>query len=273
MPQAPEILQIDSIAKIEEPQKRSAKEVWGTITNFENLLERFVFYNPVAHYLIGDVGKTRLATDLVSYSLARIAQEHPLVITDLPRTVFTVAPDVLVPQEIKQMRYTLYAVQREVWEEAMETLPRLVVFDAAARRFCMLPMREWKIRNPIGKNENFEIPVWFFSCFGNRETYFFTPSQVSGSEQLSVPVLRDGMPLAEIVGFAEEFFQVHGVPREKQVLDAHDNMTHLFNDSLKQVKPIAEKDIIKKDLSCDPEYRREIDELIRFYRSVFPGSE
>ena len=275
-----ELLHVDNISYTHDlnTQGRTMKQLFGSIKDFDELVDTFVFYMPVVHYLVQDSGRTKLPTDIVSNTLAQILKEHPLVITDLPRAVFRFEEDLIVPSDIKPITRTLYAVPKEVWTQVVTRLNMLTVFDRLSHRFCVLALCEHTIPNPIGKNSELSLPVKYFNCYGNRETFYFEPSDNA------VPMLKYHLPIEDFVAFADRFLQhlqvgLSGSSEESLIQKACQSVDHdpYLIEALaiqKQNKlhtkiatPLGEKQL-------DARYIGECREIIKFYESVFnvPGA-
>jgi len=265
------------------------KQLFGETRDFEELTSLFTFYTPVVHHLIGDMDLTKIATDIISHTLALAMQEHPLVITDLPRPVFRFSDLLLLTApELKPFGRTLYAVPTEQWNQVHSRLGMMSVVDPVTRRFCVLAPHVREIPNPIGTHEELRLPVWFFSCYGNRETYFFQeepllPEARESQVQTGVPLLCYHHPIREFVELADRTFTVMSessrASREETIPDAAAVMT--CGDNTLQLLALQKQNEFHrkiatplKESSLSEPYLRQCRDIIRFYESTFgtPGS-
>ena len=203
-----ELLHVDELGIRPPRSGKSMKQLFGETRDFEELTTRFTFYVPIVYHLIGDMNRTKISTDIISHTLALTMQEHPLVVTDLPRPVFRFSDSFQpVASELKSSCHTLYAVPTEQWEQVHSRLSSMSVADPVTHRFCVLTSHAMEIPNPIGKHGELRLRVWFFSCYGNRETYTFQEGSVrpeAGEPQVpgDVPFLCYHYPIREFVELA-----------------------------------------------------------------------
>ena len=282
-----ELLHVDEIRPVQDGSEKSVKQVFGAIKDFDELIEKFVFYMPVIHHLIGDAGRVKIPTDIVSHTLAHVLREHPLVITDLPRTVFRFDERLVTEMELKSFQRTLYAVPTEAWNQTVNHLKMLTVFDQATRRFCVLTPHLREIRNPIGSHEEFLLPVHYFNCYGNRETWYFTDEilekdSTNPTRSNDPPILCYHPPIREFMQVAERALQrlenQAGTPMEEAIRRAAEEMEN--EAGVAQMLAIQKEnklfDKISTPLSestIDEHYRRECHDIIRFHESVFGSSD
>ena len=253
------------------------KEVFASTHNFDELVEQFVFYMPVVHHLIGDRQRIAIPTDIVSHALASVMQEHPLVVTNLTRTVFRFDERLMVGAEVRSFCRTLYAVPTDIWNQTLAHLRMLTVFDHTTLRFCVLTPHRRDIRNPIGSDTESRLPVHYFNCYGNRETWFFTDDPLStGSTDGSVPLLCYHPPIREFMELADRALRIleppRGIPMEKAVTQAAAEMEndHTVAAMLAIRQQNGLQDKTSLNLSpIDDRTLREYHDLIRFYESVF----
>lgn len=278
-----ELLHIDQALPAQEGMSRSVKAIFGTITDFDELVETFVFYTPVVHHLIGDAGRITISTDIVSHTLAQVMQEHPLVITDLPRSVFRFDERIMAVSEMRSFCRTLYAVPREIWDRTLSHLRMLTVFDHATHRFCVLSLHERTIRNPIGSHAELTLPVRFFNCYGNRETLYFTNEDLAHlSEDSSIsrepPTLCYHPPIREFVEIAARVLRSlqsrKGTPMEdavrKTVEEMDDEQSMMRALAIQRENKLHAKIATPlKESSLSERYVRECHDIIRSYESVF----
>lgn len=192
----------------EQPKERTLKQTFGKIRDFSELTQRFTFYNPITYHLVADITRTNRATDIISHVLANILGEHPLVITDLSRAVFTFDSSMLLMPEWKSFRRKLYAVPTEVWNQAREQQDVITLFDPASHRLCALTPQTFRIPNPMmpltqqsASHAEYELSVELFTCYGNREIYCFHARTVT--EKLRLPKLMFHPPVREFSGMAD----------------------------------------------------------------------
>jgi len=282
------LLHIDEAWPASDKVRRTVKELFGTIRDFDELVERFVFYVPVVHHLIGDASRTAIPTDIVSHTLAQIMREHPLVVTDLPRTVFRFDEGLIVETELRSFCRTLYAVPTEAWNQTIPLLRMLTVFDHATGRFCVLTPYQYDIQNPIGSHAELTLPVHYFGCYGNRETWFFTDETIrtvseaqDGPKAAARPLLCYRPPIREFLELADRVLRMlepkGAAPEEAAVWKA---VEAIENDraigqmlAIRRENGFHDKTAIPLNESrIDERYRRECYEIIRLYESIFPAA-
>ncbi len=166
-----ELLHVDDIRPASDGPVRSVKRLFGSIRDFDELVAGFTFYVPVVHHLINDRNRVAISTDIVSHTLAHVMREHPLVVSDLPRTVFRFDERLVLAADQRPLCRTLYAVPTEVWNQTISRLRMLTVFDHSTGRFCVLTPHVRAIRNPIGAHDEFKLPVQFVNCYGNLDIH------------------------------------------------------------------------------------------------------
>lgn len=280
-----ELLHVDEANPAPARTTMSVKKRFGEIWDkgeIEELLDTFVFYSPVVHYLIGDSARSCISTDPISHLLAGHMQEHPLVITDLRRPIFRFDDRLIVEPEVKSMARSLYVVPKEVWDTTLSQLRMLTVFDLATKRFCVLTPYERTIGSPLGKYSENEITVHYFNCYGNREMYLFTDSIIEAGQEsgrtasLRPPCLRFFPPVREFVDLADlvlgKLLARGGTPSEQAVRDAAEQTERaefrMLPLEIRQTNDLNMAPPLNESLSND-EYERECRRIIRFYESVF----
>lgn len=279
-----ELVHIDELGKRPPCEGKSIKQRFGKMKDFEELATSFTFYTPIVHHLIGDMNRTRISTDVVSHTLAMTMQEHPLVITDLPRPVFRFSDSLLLAvPELKSSTHTLYAVPTEQWNLVHSHLAMMNLMDPVTHRFCVLAPHVRDITNPIGRHEELRLPVWFFSCFGNRETYFFqkeVPASGTRESQAGpdVPLLCYHHPIREFVELAERTMRVMAenanAGREESMVNAAVAMEQ--GHDIPQLLAIRKQNELHrkiamplKESQLSEQSIRQCREIIRFYESTF----
>ena len=267
-----ELAHVNEILSPFAEQGRSVKQIFGAIGDIDELTDRFTFYMPVVHHFIGDRSRTRIATDIISHTLAQILREHPLVISDLPRPVFRFEDSLLIEPDLKSFDRTLYAVPTSAWTELTEHLRMLTVFDLMAGRFCVLAPHLQEISNPIGSHAELSLPVHYFNCYGNQETYYF--SRMPGEK---TPLLRYHPPIREFQVLADQVLRSltdRSVNREIAVGYAAETI----DPAAEQLRILAiqkENELHRKisiplsESSLHDEHIRLCHDIIRHHRSVF----
>lgn len=280
-----ELLYIEQAKPVPARTSMSVKKRFGEIWDkgeIGELLETFVFYSPVVHYLIGDSTRSGISTDPISHLLAQNMQEHPLVITDLRRPVFRFDDRLIVEPDVKPMARTLYVVPKDVWDKTLSQLGMLTVFDLSTSRFCVLTPYEWTISGTFGKHSENTIPVHYFNCYGNREMYLFTDNVIetepknSRAVSFRAPCLSFFPPVREFVDLADlvlgKLLARDGTPMEQAVRDAAEQTRRTeFRMLPLEIRKANESNMappLNESLTHD-EYERECRRIIRFYESVF----
>jgi hypothetical protein len=271
---SPQLLDVDAIR--DKPKERTLKHLFGEIRDFDELTQRFTFYNPVTYHLVADIARTTMATDIVSHVLAPLLGEHPLVITDLPRAVFNHDPSILLTPEWKSFRHKLYAVPTEVWKQVRERHDLMTMFDPVSHRLCTLKPQTFRIPSPIGSHADVELPVELFTCYGNREIYCFREPSAFAKE-LRLPKLMFHPPVREFSMMADHVLaslrhartltesvlcEAVETLREEQARAALVSMQRTNNLHHKLATPFQESPI-------DAAHLAECRELIRQYEAVF----
>jgi hypothetical protein len=275
-----ELLHVDDIRPIRDESRRTVKESFTSICrDFDEMVAKFVFYTPVVHHLIVDTTRTAIPTDIVSHMLAQRLQDHPLVITDLPRTVFRFDERLVIGTEVRSFCRKLYAVPVEIWDQTMAQLRMLTVSDHRTSRFCILTPHRREIRNPIGSHEELKLPVYYFTCYGNRETWYFTDDTLvpdSTNTPEKPPLLCYHPPIREFVELANRVLRMlQPTPRTPQEEAAQNAVTEM-----ERTPSIVGKLAIRAESRLpdnvplnhppiDDRILREYHDLIRFYESVF----
>ena len=269
-----ELLDIEKIC--EKPKERTLKHLFGAIRDFDELTQRFTFYNPVTYHLVADLARVNTGTDIVSHVLASWLGEHPLVVTDLPRAVFTCDPALLLTPEWKSFRHKLYAVPTEAWNRVRERQEGVTMFDPVSHRFCVLKPQTCRIPSPIGARADHELPVELFTCYGNREIYCFREPAAFAKES-RLPQLVFHPPVREFSDMANHLLttlrrtrtQTESVIgeavemlRQEQSRTALVAMQRKNNLHQKLATPFQESPL-------DADHLAECRELIRHYESVF----
>jgi hypothetical protein len=196
-----------------KPEQKSVKQLFGEIRSLDKLKERFVFYTPVTYYFVADQARTACSTDIMSNILASVLQEHPLVITETEHPIFNVSETLLLKEEHKMFRRAIYAVPTEVWQKAESSLKTLNIFDRDTRRFCIFRPHKETVPCPFGQHEHQSLDIWYFNCYGNKETYYFYPAEtIQVPEHLEstkpvMSVLHYRAPIKEIVDIGETIFR------------------------------------------------------------------
>ncbi|HBT77873.1 MAG TPA: hypothetical protein DEB39_13335 [Planctomycetaceae bacterium] len=265
-----ELLHVDDVRPASDRPGRSVKRLFGSIRDFDELVARFTFYVPVVHHLIGDRNRVAISTDIVSHTLAHVMREHPLVISDLPRSVFRFDERLVLAADQRSLGRTLHAVPTEVWNQTISRLRILTVFDHTTGRFCVLTPHVRGIRNPIGSHEELALPVQFVHCYGNRETWIFTDD--------AIPLLSYHPPVREFMELAARVLRTleerRGTPKEEAVRKATEEMER--EQGVAHMLAIQRENGLYDKISTplnesriDERYRNECRDLIRFYESVF----
>jgi hypothetical protein len=271
-------------------EKKSIKQLFGQITSFDKMKEQFVFYTPVAYYLVSDQQRTSFSTDMISNLLGNIINEHPLVITDLQRPVFRVEETLLLSDHHRFFARTIYAVQTEVWQAAEVTLKTLNLIDRTTQRFCVLRPHIETIPCPFSRHEQHTLDVHYFNCYGNKETYYFhspetvRPSSVSEEEfqpKPVLPTLHYRAPIREIVELGKHIFESIEKTTPINAFQTYsDPVEACFQSKLsyeEQIAAIQKKNKLHETLAAKPldesqlsvQARNECYELIRRYREVY----
>lgn len=269
-----ELLHVDDIRPASDGPVRSVKRLFGSIRDFDELVARFTFYVPVVHHLINDRNRVAISTDIVSHTLAHVMREHPLVVSDLPRTVFRFDERLVLAADQRPLCRTLYAVPTEVWNQTISRLRMLTAFDHSTGRFCVLTPHVRAIRNPIGAHDEFKLPVQFVNCYGNRETWIFTDDAADGA----IPLLSYHPPIREFMELAARALRAlepgRGAPMEEAVRKATEEMER--EQGVARMLAIQRENGLYDKISTplnefqvDERYRNECHEIIRFYESVF----
>jgi hypothetical protein len=281
-----ELLYVDELGTRPARKGKPVKQWFGETRDFEELTARFTFYTPVVYHLIDDMNRTKICTDVISHTLALAMQEHPLVITGLPRPVFRFSDSLPAAPELESFGHTLYAVPTEQWEQVYPRLSMISVTDPVTYRFCVLPSHVREIPNPIGKHGELRLRVWFFSCYGNRETYFFQdgivrPKAGEPQDAGEVPRLCYHYPIREFVELADRILtrmaEKTRVSREEIIphaaaLTEGGNPIPLDLALRKQNELHRKIAAPLKESSLSEPIIRQYREVIRFYESTFGSS-
>ena len=271
-----ELLDVDEIQG--GMKERTLKQTFGEIRDFAEMAQKFTFYNPVTYHLVADMSQTSVATDMISYTLACLLDEHPLVITDLANPIFTWDASLLLTPEQKMFRHKLYAVPTEIWHQAKDQLEMLTIFDTASHRLNVLSPRTYTIPNPFRSRVEEKLSVELFVCFGNYENYFFQESlhqEMQGEFQL--PRLSYHPPVLEFLQLANHILSsLHRTNRreESNICDATDRLqsdpwrTNLI--AVRQENRLRKKlETPLEESQLSPQQRVEYRDLIRYYESIF----
>lgn len=276
------LLHVDQLANVRENEKRTIREMFGPPKTVDErlpeLIERFVFYTPVVHYLIGDPDRTAISTDIVSHTLAQDMREHPLILTDLTRPVLRFGERLIVRPDLKSFQRTVYAAPREAWNATIDRLKMLTLCDRRTHRFCVLVPHVLEIVNPVGSRAELSMPVHYFQCYGNREIHYFQADSDMEKKPCPVPTLLNHPPVQEFMVMADRVLRLMAgdgrTSEEKRIERTVATMDH--EESLARMFAIRDTNIPKRELSTpldearfNEQYIRECHDIIRFYESVF----
>jgi hypothetical protein len=256
-----------------KPVQRTWKQVFSSLKSLDELAARFVFYTPFTYHLVGDSTHTQLPTDIMSYTLAQRLGEHPLVISDLPRPVFSVQEMLLLKPEQKGLLRTLYAVPKEVWDETMDAVRIITIVDSIAGRFCVFPVKRRTVKCPFLNAHDKDFDVWYFNCFGNNESYYYEQYHPAIPPQLTYyPPVTDFINIANqaLHAFRPEL----GTHFEENIAEVYDHLetsrfvahVEALRRENKATQPPT-KTLAESSLSV--EARNEYYELIRTYNRIF----
>jgi hypothetical protein len=272
-----------------EPIRQSVKQVFGSLDSLDKLKERFVFYTPVTYYLIADQQRTSFSTDIISGILGNIAGEHPLVITELNQPVFDTEKTLLLKEGQRSFLRTIYAVQREIWNLAENQFRTLNIIDNETRRFCVLRPHTETIPCPFGQQERFLLDVYYFNCYGNKETYYFhvpEPILPAGVTEpvpsADIPVLHYRAPVREIIDISGRIFGEVMKPAVQpnafgHIAQAVDDCFETQKAYEQRIAAIQKKNKLHETLAAKPldesqlsvQARNECYDLIRRYQKVY----
>lgn len=282
-----ELLHVDEVRPARDAAEMNVKRIFGSIRDFDELVDKFVFYTPVVHHLIGDAGRITIPTDIISHTLAHVMREHPLIVTDLPRNLFRFDERLAIASDLKSFRRTLYAVPTAAWQATISRLRMLSVFDRTTGRFCVLTPHRRHIRNPIGSHPEYLLPIRYFNCYGNRETWCFADddpvrTQGGASSAVEPPVLCYHPPIREFVEIAVRALRslrpVAGTPMEDAVrraaveTDRRQDIMRILE--IRQANDLhARSTTPLNESSLDEQYIRECRDIIRFHESVFGSTD
>jgi hypothetical protein len=275
-------------------ERKSIKQIFGTVRSFDKMKEQFVFYTPVTYYLIADQQHTEFSTDILSQILGGVIQEHPLVITELQQPVFRTEETLLLRSEHNPFLRTIYAVQTEIWQAAETQFRLLNLLDKNTRRFCVLRSHVETIPCPFGRHDNLSLDVHYFNCYGNKETYYFhtpetiRPASLDPDESFTpkpvLPILHYRAPIREIVELSERIFTAIEKTAPANTYKTYaEPIEACFQDKLsfeQRMAAIQKKNKLHEALAAKPldesqlsvQARNECYELIKRYREVY-GTE
>jgi hypothetical protein len=266
----------DNIAGIDNTpianEEKSFKQIFGSITSIEELTQRFVFYTPVIiNWLTFD--PSHLHLDIVSSLLRQTGGEDPLLINDLPGSIYYTAPYIL--KGPKEFTNQLYAVPTEIWSLTEKSLGQVFTIDAKANKACAFIPSKISIPVPFQTNRDILMDVVYFHGYSNKESWVFDTKTV-------IPELRWLPYIKDLKVYLDKLLQSSAeTNNENQVLQTatEESERRQKAEFLRKAEQIQRDNKLHETLTRPLKYNQLTNEqkehannIIRRFRELFPDA-